>query len=89
MSNPLITHRSLKDFGIIGEPYFNIDFNKVFYLTDSGRKWDGWETSVRDKVPQQAKWEREGLVFHSTEDIIRAVRRMGDEETGRWGVLSK
>ena len=29
---------SYRDFGIIGEPYFDIDFNKVFYLTDTGRR---------------------------------------------------
>ena len=36
--------------GIIGEPYFDIDFNEVFYLTDTGRRWDGDRVSVRDKV---------------------------------------
>jgi hypothetical protein len=64
---------SFQDFGIIGEPYFNTDFNKVFYITDTGRKWDGWKTSVRDKVPQQEEWVKQGLVFHSTQDIICAL----------------
>ena len=61
------------DFGIIGEPYFDIDFDDMFYLTDTGRRWDGWKTSVRDKMPQQEEWIRQGLVFHSTKDIIRAT----------------
>jgi len=39
-----------RDFGIIGEPYFDVDFGEVFYLTDTGRRWDGDEVSVRDKV---------------------------------------
>ena len=64
-----------KDFGIIGEPYFNLDFNQFFYLTDTGRRWDGWKTSVRDKVPQQEKWNKEGLFFHSTNDIINAANQ--------------
>ena len=38
------------DFGIIGEPYFDINFNEVFYLTDTGRKWDGGLVSLRDKA---------------------------------------
>ena len=38
-----------KKLGIIGEPYFDIDYNQVFYLTDTGRRWDGWKVSVRDK----------------------------------------
>jgi len=64
-----------RSVGIIGEPYYDIDFDKVFYLTDTGRRWDGWKVSVRDKVPQQEKWFREGLVFHSTNDIINAVEK--------------
>ena len=63
-----------RQLGIIGEPYFDIDFDKVFYLTDTGRRWDGWQSSIRDKLPQQADWIRQGLVFHTTADIIRAAQ---------------
>ena len=38
-----------KDFGITGEPYFDIDFSRVLYLTDTGRRWDGEEFNIRDK----------------------------------------
>jgi hypothetical protein len=38
------------DFGISGEPYFDLDFNEVLYLTDTGRRWDGDAVSVRDKA---------------------------------------
>lgn len=38
------------DFNLIGEPYFDVDFNEVLYLTDTGRKWDGDAFSVRDKA---------------------------------------
>lgn len=63
-----------KSLGIIGEPYFDIDFSKVFYLTDTGRRWDGYKVSVRDNIPaHQDQWEKEGLVFHSTQDIINAA----------------
>jgi hypothetical protein len=64
-------YRTLK---ITGEPYLDIDFSKVFYLTDTGRCWDGYKKSIRDKIPeQQDRWAENGLVFHSTRDIIRAV----------------
>ena len=62
-----------KKLGIIGEPYFDINFNEIFYLTDTGRRWDGWKVSIRDKVPQQEIWIEQGLVFHSTNDIIKAA----------------
>jgi hypothetical protein len=39
-----------KDYEIIGEPYFDVDYRQVFYLTDTGRSWDGHKVSIRDKV---------------------------------------
>jgi hypothetical protein len=74
-----------RNLGILGEPYFDIDFNEVFYLTDTGRRWDGWKVSIRDKdeaerrsgfrrIPEQQQWINQGFVFHSTKDIIRAAQ---------------
>jgi hypothetical protein len=48
-----------RDFGLIGEPYFDIDFDKELYLTDTGRRWDGNEVSVRDKA-QSAERKTKG-----------------------------
>lgn len=39
-----------KDFDILGEPYLDIDFNKVYYLTDTGRRWNGARFAIRDRV---------------------------------------
>lgn len=61
-------------FGIIGEPYFDVDFSKVFYLTDTGRRWDGFNVSFRDKVPvYQDEWIQQGLVFHGTDEVLGAI----------------
>ena len=46
----LWTRYDYRDYGIIGEPYFDVDFSKVAYYTDTGRRWDGDAVSVRDKV---------------------------------------
>ena len=62
-----------KSLGIIGEPYYDVNFDEVFYLTDTGRCWDGWKASVRDKVSQQKDWIKQGLIFHSTDDIISVL----------------
>ncbi len=60
--------------GIESEPYLDTDFSQVFYLTDTGRRWDGYKVSVRDKIPQyQDQWTRSGLTFHSTDDIIKGI----------------
>ena len=64
------------DFGIIGEPYFDVDFSKAFYLTDTGRRWDGFNVSVRDKVPvYQDQWIEKGWVYHSTDDVEAAIAK--------------
>ena len=61
--------------GIESEPYLDTDFSKTFYLTDTGRRWDGYKVSVRDKIPQyQDQWTAKGLTFHSTDDVIRALQ---------------
>lgn len=64
-----------KDLGIIGEPFLTTDFSKLLYLTDTGRRWDGNKVSIRDKIEKwQRKWIEKGWVFHSTNDIIRALQ---------------
>ena len=74
-SRDLWKHYDYHDFGIIGEPYFDVDFSKVFYLTDTGRRWDGYRFSVRDKIPvYQEQWLAKGWVYHSTQDVIRAIK---------------
>ncbi len=65
-----------KALGLESEPYLDTDFTTVFYLTDTGRRWDGYKVSVRDKIPQyQDEWTAKGLTFHSTEDVIDGLRR--------------
>lgn len=60
--------------GIESEPYLDTDFSKVFYLTDTGRRWDGYKVSVRDKIPgYQDLWTAQGLTYHSTDDILEAI----------------
>ena len=62
------------DFGIIGEPYFDTDFSDFFYITDTGRMWDRYNVSVRDKIPvHQDRWISQGLVYHYTKDICKAI----------------
>jgi len=62
-----------REMGILGEPYFDVDFDKMFYLTDTGRRWDGMNVSIRDNVFQQKQWTSQQQVYHSTEDIIHAI----------------
>jgi hypothetical protein len=49
-----------RDFGIIGEPYFDINFEEVLYLTDTGRQWDGDSVNIRDKAQRRRGAEAQG-----------------------------
>lgn len=73
-SKDLWKHYDYKTLGIIGEPYLDTDFSDVFYLTDTGRCWDGYKMSVRDKIPEmQDKWEAKGWTWHTTPQLLRAI----------------
>lgn len=61
---------SYKEYGIIAEPYFDVNFNDTLYLTDTGRKWNGNKVSVRDKV--KTKFQEE-YTFRKTNQIIYAA----------------
>ena len=63
-----------RDFGIIGEPYFDVDYSEVLYLTDTGRRWDNSNMNVRDKVTNCFN-----VSFRSTNDIIRNIAGLPDK----------
>lgn len=62
-----------KKLGLIGEPYYDIDFQKVAYLTDTGRRWNGDKVSVRDKVASPYNFN-----FRTTQDIIAGINQLPD-----------
>ena len=67
-SKDIWKHYDYKMLDIIGEPYLTTDFSKMLYLTDTGRR--------RDKIEgYQDKWNAKGWTFHSTDDIILALRQ--------------
>ena len=59
-----------RDYDIIGEPYFDIDFSKVLYLTDSDRKWNS-KTRIFDK---EFNTDKKNKSFNSTNEIIKAAK---------------
>ncbi len=74
-SKDIWKHYDFHALNIIGEPYLSTDFTKMLYLTDTGRRWDGYKVSVRDKIEDfQDKWNSKGWVFHTTDDIISALQ---------------
>ncbi|MDZ4063727.1 MAG: hypothetical protein U1E22_03570 [Coriobacteriia bacterium] len=80
-SNPQIPNPSLFTihyslFNIIAEPYFDLDFDQIFYLTDTGRRWDGHRYNIRDKATKEKPVTNPTFLqlrFHSTFDLINAI----------------
>lgn len=66
---------SLRDFGLTGEPYLSIDYNKVFYLTDTGRTWADLKIRVKDTIDKFATNERTDIKsISSTDDVISLIQ---------------
>ena len=63
-----------RDYGIIGEPYFDIDFNKLAYFTDTGRRWNGYRYSIGDKVNSRYNFD-----FKTTQEIIDNIDNLPDK----------
>jgi hypothetical protein len=76
-----------RDFGIVGEPYFDVDFDEVMYLTDTGRRWNGEAVSIRDKVQGAGCMVQGGNLFWDWKvkpvQYRKETERRGDEETKR------
>lgn len=56
-----------RNFEIIGEPYLSIDYDKVLYLSDTGREWKN-SASIKDIVNK-----KHTEVINSTDDIIKLI----------------
>ncbi|MHB2149519.1 hypothetical protein ACX8XP_10715 [Calditrichota bacterium LG25] len=63
-----------RELGILGEPYFDIDFNEIVYFTDTGRRWNGNKVSVRDKVNSKFNFN-----FKTTKEIIEHIDELPDK----------
>ncbi|NEW60223.1 hypothetical protein GSY74_02910 [Sulfurovum sp. bin170] len=57
-------------YGISSEPYFDIDFQKILYITDAGRAWNNEAINLRDRVESDFDF-----LFNHTADIISNIDR--------------
>ena len=59
-----------RDYGILSEPYLDIDFKKILYITDAGRAWNNELINRRDRVDSSFNFR-----FYHTDDIILNINR--------------
>jgi len=60
------------DYGVMAEPYFELNFDDLLYLTDTGRKWNGDKSSVRDKILNN-KYNDLKARLKTTNNILQAI----------------
>jgi len=67
-----------RDYGIQFEPYYDVDYTDVYYLTDTGRKWNNQSANVRDRLLATSGKtllnDRIDPGIRSTQDIISASK---------------
>lgn len=61
-----------KELHIIGEPYFELNFDSIYYLTDTGRGWNKTRYSRRDKV-NITNHRFRNINVKNTDDIIDLI----------------
>lgn len=68
---------SYRELGLLGEPYFDLDFNSTYYITDTGRRWDGHRYNVRDRATAGNPLTNVAFIeanYHTSHDIIKAIK---------------
>lgn len=84
---PLSRHHNLgfwdhgnkpSDFGLTGEPYLDVDYGEIAYLSDTGRNWTEKRFNLRDKVSSRP----EGL-----DGIVKTRHLIGLVKSGRFPKL--
>jgi len=70
---------SYRDFGVIGEPYYDfINLKEILYLTDTARMWDGDKFNIRDKQTNASHDQTKNLSqksIHTTFDFIEWIQQ--------------
>mgnify|MGYP001578069407 CR=1 FL=1 len=66
--------KNYRDYKIIGEPYFDIDYSKVAYITDTGRNWNKQNINIRDKVNSTLEFK-----IKNSFDLIKNIKNFPDK----------
>ena len=59
-----------QSYGIIADANRDLDFNIIYYVTDTGRAWNKNMVSIRDKVDSSVDWD---VDFRTTVEFLKAL----------------
>ncbi|MRR21553.1 hypothetical protein EG830_01055 [bacterium] len=65
-----------RELGVVAEPYMDLSFEDMLYLTDTGRRWDGSSISVRDKAGSLGNKSGEGYKGWKVEPMPGSLMHM-------------
>lgn len=60
---------NFKKFGLLGDAFLSIDYNKVRYFSDTGRTWNSQKFNIRDKINSATNFEIE-----TTDELIKIIK---------------
>ena len=63
-----------KDFDIIAEPYLDVNYDEVLYLSDTSQCWNGGKANLRDKVNSNYNFN-----FKTTYDTLNNLQILPDK----------
>ncbi len=77
--NPLSKHDNrtiwkkcrLSDFGLLGEPYISLDYDRFAYFSDSGRTWDINKNKIKDTIERSHPSD----CVHNSDELINLIKR--------------
>jgi hypothetical protein len=70
-------HLDYRSFGIVCEPYFDINPDEILSLTDTGRRWNATGSNRRDHIPGRPRINRnffDGKYPRSTFQLIQKIK---------------
>ena len=66
-----------RDYGVNVEPYFDINYGRVFYITDTGRAWNNKNTNFRDTVDSIVQYVNASPLVSADKFIGQQKRNKG------------
>ena len=67
-------HLELGDYGLVGEAYLSVDFNRLSYFSDTGRTWKRNHFNIYDRPPLGSRDLDGHLDPKSTDDLIKLIQ---------------
>ena len=61
-----------KDYNINGEAFTSLDFDKIYYFTDTGRTWNNSRFNVRDRVSSKLNHP----LVNDSNELINEIKRI-------------